>query len=207
MAFGAASVLAAFSFGAHADCRSRDLGVASATLAPSTLSVIRNMFLDPREPLLWVCGSPASPPVARSVPCSAGCCWSWWGSVFLVNVPVMLLLLAVGHGSSPNTVIRILAVWIRQRCAVPRGCPRGDLWDQANRRRWARVASVAAMIVGVVIGVVFVQRQKALADPLIDLSLFKSVAFSASLAINIVGFFVAFGTFLSSPSTCSSCSE
>ena len=58
------------------------------------------------------------------------------------------------------------------------------------------MASVAAMIVGVVIGVVFVQRQKALADPLIDLSLFKSVAFSASLAINIVGFFVAFGTFL-----------
>ena len=41
-----------------------------------------------------------------------------------------------------------------------------------------------------------VRRGEALADPLIDLSLFKSVAFSASLAINIVGFFVAFGTFL-----------
>jgi MFS transporter, DHA2 family, multidrug resistance protein len=52
------------------------------------------------------------------------------------------------------------------------------------------------MVLGVVIGVVFVQRQKTLAGPLIDLSLFKSVAFSASLAINIVGFFVAFGTFL-----------
>ena len=48
---------------------------------------------------------------------------------------------------------------------------------------------------------------KALADPLIDLSLFKSVAFSASLAINIVGFFVAFGTFLFIAQCCSSCSE
>ena len=63
------------------------------------------------------------------------------------------------------------------------------------------------MILGVVIGVVFVQRQKSACGSTIDLSLFKSVAFSASLAINIVGFFVAFGTFSSSPSTCSSCSE
>jgi DHA2 family multidrug resistance protein-like MFS transporter len=52
------------------------------------------------------------------------------------------------------------------------------------------------MVLGSGIGMVFVQRQKSLADPLIDLSLFQSIAFSASLIINIVGFFVAFGTFL-----------
>ena len=50
VAFGAASMLAAFSFTAPMLIAARAiLGVASATLAPSTLSLIRNMFLDPRE--------------------------------------------------------------------------------------------------------------------------------------------------------------
>jgi MFS transporter, DHA2 family, multidrug resistance protein len=49
-AFGVASVLAAFSTSAAMLIATRAvLGVAGATLAPSTLSLIRNMFLDPRE--------------------------------------------------------------------------------------------------------------------------------------------------------------
>jgi DHA2 family multidrug resistance protein-like MFS transporter len=79
VAFGGASVLAAFSFTARMLIAARAiLGVASATLAPSTLSLIRNMFLDPRERTfavgVWIASF--SPPVARSAPCSAGCCWS-----------------------------------------------------------------------------------------------------------------------------------
>ena len=49
---------------------------------------------------------------------------------------------------------------------------------------------------GLAIGVAFVRRQRRLADPLIDLRLFRSPAFSASLAMNMLGFFVAFGSFL-----------
>jgi DHA2 family multidrug resistance protein-like MFS transporter len=49
-AFGAASVLAAFSTSAGMLIAARAvLGIAGATLAPSTLSLIRNMFLDPRQ--------------------------------------------------------------------------------------------------------------------------------------------------------------
>jgi DHA2 family multidrug resistance protein-like MFS transporter len=46
------------------------------------------------------------------------------------------------------------------------------------------------------VGAVFIRRQRRLADPLIDLRLFRSPGFSASLAVNVLGFFVAFGTFL-----------
>jgi DHA2 family multidrug resistance protein-like MFS transporter len=56
--------------------------------------------------------------------------------------------------------------------------------------------AVAAMVLGSAICILFVRRQRTLPDPLIDLSLFKSTAFSASLLVNILGFFVAFGTFL-----------
>ena len=52
------------------------------------------------------------------------------------------------------------------------------------------------IVAGFVTGSVFLRRQKRLTDPLIDLSLFRSLAFSASLAVNVLGFFIAFGTFL-----------
>jgi DHA2 family multidrug resistance protein-like MFS transporter len=55
---------------------------------------------------------------------------------------------------------------------------------------------VFAMVVGVVIGFLFVRRQKTLADPLLDLRLFANRAFSASAITNTVAVFVAFGGFL-----------
>src|SRR5262245_38932454 len=105
-AFGAASVLAAFSFTAAMLIAARAiLGVASATLAPSTLSLIRNMFLDPRERTVamgvWIASFSAGGALG---PLLGGFLLEhfWWGSVFLVNVPVMLLLLALGPWLLPE---------------------------------------------------------------------------------------------------------
>ena len=80
-AFGAASVLAAFSPSAGMLIAARALlGVAGATLAPSTLSLIRSMFADPRQRTLAVgVWTPASRPGRPSGRCSAGCCWSGSG--------------------------------------------------------------------------------------------------------------------------------
>src|SRR5262245_5620134 len=99
-AFGIASVLAAFSRSAEMLIATRALlGVAGATLAPSTLSLIRNMFLDPRERTvaigIWV----ASYSVGGAIgPLIGGILLEnfWWGSVFLIGVPVMVLLLVLG---------------------------------------------------------------------------------------------------------------
>ena len=99
------------------------LGVAGATLAPSTLSLIRNMFHDPRERAVaisvWIT---ATRPARRSGRCSAGCCWSILvGLGVLPAVPVMGLLLVVGPTLLPE-------------CRDPAGgstCQRGGL---ARRR-------------------------------------------------------------------------
>jgi DHA2 family multidrug resistance protein-like MFS transporter len=56
--------------------------------------------------------------------------------------------------------------------------------------------AAAAIVAGVAIGVAFVRRQRRLADPLIDLALFRIPAFSAAIATNILGFLATFGTFL-----------
>src|SRR5215211_1319711 len=99
-AFGLASVLAAFSTSATMLIASRALlGFAGATLAPSTLSLIRNMFLDDKQRTvaisIWItsysAGAAIGPPLGGLL-----LEYFWWGSVFLLAVPVMVLLLVLG---------------------------------------------------------------------------------------------------------------
>jgi MFS transporter, DHA2 family, multidrug resistance protein len=99
-AFGVASVLAASATSAETLIMARALlGVAGATLAPSTLSLIRNMFLDQRQRTTAVAVWGASLSAGGAVgPLLGGLLLErfWWGSVFLVAVPPMLLLLVLG---------------------------------------------------------------------------------------------------------------
>jgi MFS transporter, DHA2 family, multidrug resistance protein len=96
-AFGVASVVAAFSTSAEMLIASRALlGVAGATLAPSTLSLIRNMFLDQEQRTMAIGIWVTSYSVGAAIgPLLGGIVieYFWWGSVFLLGVPVMALLL------------------------------------------------------------------------------------------------------------------
>src|SRR5688572_30662679 len=94
-AFAAVSVLAAFSTSPEMLIASRALqGIAGATIAPSTLSLIFNMFLDPRQRTMaigvWIAGFSAGGAVG---PVFGGVLLEnfWWGSVFLMALPVMAL--------------------------------------------------------------------------------------------------------------------
>ena len=201
-AFGCASVLAAFAPSVEALIAARALlGLAAATLAPSTLSLLRSMFLDPKQRTfaigVWIASFSAGGAIG---PLIGGVLlqFFWWGSVFLINVPVMVLLLAVGPRLLPEfrdpqagrpdivsaalCIATVLACHLRESSASPGTAQTG----------WPRRPSSA----GLVIGAVFLRRQRSLAEPFIDLSLFRRVTFSAALAVNIFGFFVAFGTFL-----------
>ena len=105
-AFGVASVLAALSTSAEMLIAARALlGVAGATLAPSTLALIRNMFADPQERTfaigVWITsfsGGAAIGPLVGGLLLER----FWWGSVFLIAVPVMALLLALGPRLLPE---------------------------------------------------------------------------------------------------------
>src|SRR5690606_10136 len=54
----------------------------------------------------------------------------------------------------------------------------------------------ATILAGIIVGVVFFRREKQLADPLIDIRLFKAPSFSAALATNVLGLFMMLGSFL-----------
>jgi DHA2 family multidrug resistance protein-like MFS transporter len=200
-AFGAASVLAAFSRSAPMLIAARAiLGVAGATLAPSTLSLIRNMFPDPRYRTsavgIWVTSYSAGGAIG---PLLGGLLLDhfWWGSVFLIGVPVMLLLLAVGPMLLPESRdpgagrmdLGSAALSLAGVLLVIFGVKR-IAQDETGWPAWLTIVS------GLVIGCLFVRRQLTLDRPLIDFRLFRARAFSTSLAAYTLGTFVAFGFFL-----------
>jgi DHA2 family multidrug resistance protein-like MFS transporter len=200
-AFAVASVLAAWSTSAGMLIAARALlGVAGATLAPSTLSLIRNMFADPRQRTVAVSVWITSFAVGGAVgPLVGGVLleWFWWGSVFLVAVPVMALLLVLGPrllpefrdpaagrldlGSAALSLTAVLAaIYGLKQLAQD-----GPGW-----------LAVGCMLAGLLVGVGFVRRQRRLADPLIDVRLLGNRAFSAALTTNLLSFFVGFGALL-----------
>jgi DHA2 family multidrug resistance protein-like MFS transporter len=197
-AFGAASTVAAFSSSPEMLIASRALlGIAGATLAPSTLSLIRNMFEDDHQRTvaigIWITsfslGAAIGPLVGGILLESFH-----WGSVFLLAVPVMAMLLAIGprllpEYKDPNpgrldlasaalSLVAVLAVIYGIKTVATDGIG---------------LAGVAPVIAGLVAGAVFVDRQRRLADPLIDLGLFRRPAFSLALGANTLGFAVVFG--------------
>src|ERR671912_2027400 len=106
-AFGAASVLAAFSTSAGMLIVARALlGLAGATLAPSTMALIFTMFRDPQQRTaaigVWIASYSAGAAIG---PLLGGVMLElfWWGSVFLLGVPVMALLLLAGPRLLPES--------------------------------------------------------------------------------------------------------
>jgi MFS transporter, DHA2 family, multidrug resistance protein len=200
-AFSAASVFAALSTSAAMLIAARALlGIAGATLAPSTLSLIRNMFLDPRQRTfavgVWASSFSAGGAIG---PLVGGLLLEhfWWGAAFLAGVPIMVLLLVLGPLLLPE---------FKDPAA---GLP--DLWSAAlsllavlaiiyGVKQIAEgiidAGSTLSIVGGLISGIVFIRRQGTLTDPLIDPSLFRIPAFGASLATNLVSLFVGYGAFL-----------
>jgi DHA2 family multidrug resistance protein-like MFS transporter len=200
-AFGVGSLLAAFSTSVGMLIVTRALlGLAAATLAPSTLSLIRNMFLDPKQRTFAIAVWTTSFSVGAALgPLLGGLLleFFWWGSVFLVAVPVMLLLLALGPRLLPEyrdpdagrldlvsaglSVLAVLALVYGLKEIAAGGVEGTPL---------------LSILFGLGVGLLFVRRQRTLAEPLLDLRLFRSRRFSASLAAITLTFAIMFGIFL-----------
>ncbi len=200
-AFAAASLLAAFAQSAEQLIAARAiLGLAGATLAPSTLSLIRNMFADENERrtaiAVWMAAFSAGTALG---PVIGGVLLEhfWWGSVFLLAVPVMLLLLVIGPWLMPEfrdphpgrldltsaalSLFSVLAVIFGVKVLAAEGL---------------RVSAIAIAGAGLLVGWWFIRRQRTLTYPFVDLSLFKSHAFRVALLVNLVGAFLISGIYL-----------
>ncbi len=200
-AFAAASILAAFSPTPELLILSRALlGVAGATIAPSTLSLIFAMFEDPKQRSqavgVWVSAFSAGGVIG---PILGGVLLSqfWWGSVFLLAVPVMAALLLLGprllpEYRDPNAGrIDLLSV------VLSLGAILALIFGlKQTAQDGLTPLSLGAIAVGLAVGAAWVRRQLTSADPMFDLSLFRIPRFTTSLAINFLAIFLAIGFFL-----------
>ncbi|MGX2993340.1 MFS transporter [Streptomyces sp. JNUCC 64] len=198
---GATSSLAAFSTSAETLIVSRALlGVAAATLMPSTLALIGTMFRDPRQRgraiAVWAScfmGGTALGPVVGGVMLE----YFWWGSVFALGVPVMALLLVTapivlpeyrapgaGRIDPPSVLLSLGAI-----LPVVYGL------KELARGGWSTTPPLA-IAAGAVLGAVFTARQRRLADPLLDLGLFRRGAFTAALLILMLTMTTMGGSYL-----------
>ena len=200
-AFAAASVAAALSTTAHALIATRALlGIAGATLAPSTLSLISNMFRDERERRvaigIWI----SSYSVGGAIgPLVGGVILQYfaWPAIFWAAVPVMLLLLVVGpfllpeyrdaeagrldFGSVGLSLMAVLACVFALKQAA-----------EGNLGGFTGLAAA----VGVAAGIAFVRRQRRIDYPLLDLKLFGQPRFAAAICTYALTSFAMFGVYI-----------
>lgn len=197
-AFGLASVLAAFAPSAELLIAARALlGIAGATLMPSTLSLVRAMFVDPRQRTraiaIWSMGATAGAAIG---PLVGGVLLEhfWWGSVFLINVPIMVIVLIAGpiliaeSKGDANAPIDIFSAVLSILAIIPL---------VFAIKHWVGTGFdgvvVATALIGILAGWVFVRRQFRLAHPLLDLALFRMPAFAGSVMANGLAIFAFMG--------------
>jgi DHA2 family multidrug resistance protein-like MFS transporter len=197
--FGAACVLAAYSTTATMLIAGRTvLGIAGATLAPSALALIGSMFQQPRQRTfavgVWVTSLSAGGAVG---PILGGLLlqFFWWGSAFLIGVPVMALLLATGrrllpeHRGAGSGRLDLASVALSLATVLP------FVYGLKQTAQHGPGWPALSIIIGLACGTVFVRRQRRLADPLFDVRLFRTPAFATALAVNTFGFFALMGAF------------
>ena len=196
--FGVSSVLAVFAPSAAALIVVRALlGVSGATIMPSTLSLVRNIFPDARHRAtaiaIWSAGTAGGTALG---PLVGGLFLErfWWGSVFLINVPVMVLAVATGLWLLPESrnehggPVDILSAALSVGAIVPVIYAVKSLAHDGPT-----IWGLVSLVVGLALGWVFMRRQRVLSTPLIDIGLFARPAFTWAVLISVMAIFALSG--------------
>lgn len=201
IAFALASVVAAFSTSANMLIVARAaLGVAGATLMPSTLALISNLFADPRQRALgigiwatmWGIGSALGPVVGGLM-----LEWFWWGAAFLLVVPAVVVLVLLAPFVLPeyrapgSGRIDLISVLLSLAATLPFVYGLKQIAKEG-----VVMGAVVAILAGLFVGWLFVRRQRRLQEPLLDLALLANRTFSVALAVLFFGLVAVGGTML-----------
>ncbi|MGW0758108.1 MFS transporter [Streptomyces sp. NPDC002814] len=196
--FGVASAMAALADTAQVLIAARALlGVGGAMIMPATLSILRQVFPDRRERALAIGIWSAVAAVGAAVgPLLGGFLLEhfWWGSVFLVNIPLMLVSLPVGRLLLPESKGDGRGPWDVVGALMAAAGLFGVVLG-VKRLGGGEVdgATALPLVVGAVLLVLFVRRQRRLKHPLVDLRMFSRPAFSTSVGCIVLAMLALVG--------------
>ncbi|KUM91529.1 MFS transporter [Streptomyces cellostaticus] len=198
-AFGAASLVAAYANSAETLIAARAvLGIGGATLMPSTMALVRTMFTDPAQRAkaigIWsgvMTGGIALGSVLSGVLVQ----YFWWGSVFLVNLPAMVLLLILGpillpESKSPQPGrFDLLSVPLSMAAVLPVVYGLKEIPSEGWHPQY-----VVSVTVGLVFAALFVHRQRTAASPMISPAVFRGRGFAPAVVLNLVSALAMMGS-------------
>jgi MFS transporter, DHA2 family, multidrug resistance protein len=200
-AFAGASVLAALASSSAELIAARALlGIAGATLAPSTLSLIRNMFHNERERQqaigIWIASFSLGGAVG---PLVGGVLIEFfhWSAVFWAAVPVMALLLLLGPRLLPEYKDPQAGQLDLVSAALSLAAILGAVYSLKVLLEHGATASAGLMLMGSAgLGALFWRRQQSIAYPLLDVGLFANPRFTAALAAYAISCLAMFGVYV-----------
>ncbi|MFF4646333.1 MFS transporter [Streptomyces sp. NPDC001389] len=198
--FGAASAIAALADNAQVLIGARALlGVGGAMIMPATLSILRQVFPDRRERALaigiWTAVAAIG---AASGPVLGGFLVQhfWWGSVFLINIPLMALILPLGRWLLPESRGAADGPWDVLGALMAAAGVLGVVLGVKRigaERQLADLQALVPLVLGAVLLVLFVRRQKRREHPLIDMRMFSRAAFSTSVGCIVLAMLALVG--------------
>jgi DHA2 family multidrug resistance protein-like MFS transporter len=198
VAFGVASIAAAYAQNAGELIAARAvLGIGGATLMPSTLALVRNMFHDAGQRAkaiaVWsavMMGGISLGPVLAGILLEH----FWWGSVFLMNLPAMVLLMVLAPVLLPEFKNSTAHRFDLVSSVLSLGAVLPIIYG-IKRAATDGFGAVAALCIaaGLLVGYGFFVRQRRAVEPMIDLHMFANRAFGGSLLANTVATFAIVG--------------
>ena len=207
--FGLGSVACAYAPNAAAFIAARTLlGLAAGVMVPLVLSVLAVMFTDEERPKavgVWAAANFLALPIG---PIIGGWLLSsyWWGWVFLMNIPVVVIgLIAVATLVPESRAAQrpgLDPVGILASCAGLAVLIYGFI--AAGQHGWSSGTAIAAMVAGALILAGFVAwelrlTRRAGGQPLMDLGLFRSARFTWGTILQAFGIFAMFGLLFAAP--------
>ncbi|MBT2406444.1 MULTISPECIES: MFS transporter [unclassified Streptomyces] len=198
--FGAASAIAALADNAQVLIAARALlGIGGAMIMPATLSILRQVFPERRERALaigiWTAVAAIG---AASGPVLGGFLVQhfWWGSVFLINIPLMALILPLGRWLLPESKGSSDGPWDVVGALMAAAGVLGAVLGVKRigaERALADPGALVPLVLGAALLILFVRRQKRREHPLIDMRMFSRPAFSTSVACIVLAMLALVG--------------
>ncbi|MFD3548335.1 MFS transporter [Streptomyces sp. NPDC058655] len=198
--FGAASAVAAFADSAQVLIAARALlGAGGAMIMPATLSILRQVFPDRRERALaigiWTAVAAVG---AAGGPVLGGFLVQhfWWGSVFLINIPLMALILPLGRWLLPESKGSSDGPWDVVGALMAAAGVLGSVLGIKRLGAERQLLDAEAMVplfLGAALLVLFVRRQRRRTHPLIDMRLFSRSAFTTSVGCIVLAMLALVG--------------